>query len=910
MSETAPIPPDILEKCQQWAAEGNYGSIFREYPDLAERIMILIRGRYGRPSFALAKNIDAPWYQTSDHHEYWNNYHKLLEQKGEGWDEGRNTIDTSTNKILNLLFDPKLESTNDNTDFQKYGLVVGYVQSGKTANYTGLISKAADSGYDLIIVFAGTNNDLRKQTQRRLDRELTGYIQDSAGNSVSVPNKEWIRITEDDEIDTPGSGDFGGVKKAGIYSNIPGIDIFDEGRPIIAVMKKWSTRLICLKDWLSKIEPEKRDKINLLMIDDESDSASADVSTNTGRDLPEEYVRASETNRHIREILGLFPRRAYVGYTATPYASVLTSPASTSPTLGPTLYPRDFIVSLPPSTGYYGVAEFFSAEGVMNRHVRVPIPCDHEEISEPEIPPNWTSVNDLSSDLPNSLKESIHVFFLAAAARNCRGQQNSPNTMVIHNSMNNDPQEFIWKRVQNYSREMKTHFFDDFSDEGEKLRRDLENLWVDDFLQNDKTTENWEEIYNSLEEVLDSFEPRNDVYLVNSDQDDEEITVLPTQRQLDYTNYSNGGSIIAIGGNILSRGLTLEGLCVSYFVRETQIYDSLTQMGRWFGFRPGYADLVRLYLTPNLLEWFSWLVNVEADLRADIERYDIEDKSPLELAVRVLKHVRSAPGEAQLSPTRQLAMQDAVEWSGGLDGMTPMTKNFHLEDVTVLKRNLENASDFFAYLTNEYGEAIRLEQGAAGSYLWESIIDYRVIINFLQHQEFPESGSWKLIEIIPYIESRVEENEGREWSVCFVNNNKATPEHIYGTNNQDNGLSIGTSVRSRLVGKESIEELTTSAHIGIDLEGYPADYTGLEGRSKAKSDRNPQHPLLLIYILNKDSEPLKGRRYKRPVQGLFNGFRNKEHVVGLCTVFPYSESAEEDEFRTYYHARGVDPVLS
>ena len=191
---------------------------------------------------------------------------------------------------------------------------------------------------------------------------------------------------------------------------------------------------------------------------------------------------------------------------------------------------------------------------------------------------------------------------------------------------------------------------------------------------------------------------------------------------------------------------------MSYFVRETQIYDSLTQMGRWFGFRPGYADLVRLYLTPNLLEWFSWLVNVEADLRADIERYDIEDKSPLELAVRVLKHVRSAPGEAQLSPTRQLAMQDAVEWSGGLDGMTPMTKNFHLEDVPVLKRNLEKASDFFGYLTNEYGEAIRLEQGARGSYLWDSKIDYRVIIHFLQQQEFPESGSWKLIEIIPYIE--------------------------------------------------------------------------------------------------------------------------------------------------------------
>jgi hypothetical protein len=407
-----------------------------------------------------------------------------------------------------------------------------------------------------------------------------------------------------------------------------------------------------------------------------------------------------------------------------------------------------------------------------------------------------------------------------------------------------------------------------------------------------------------------SFHPEEDVYLVNSDKDDDETTVMPTERQLDYNDYSDGGCVIAVGGNILSRGLTLEGLCVSYFVRETKIYDSLTQMGRWFGFRPGYSDLVRLYLSPNLLEWFMWLVDVESDLRADIERYDIEDKGPLDLAVRVLKHVRTAPGEVQLSPTRALAMQYAEEWSGGLDGMTPMTKNFYLDDTLILRRNLERASDFFAKLSDEYGAPTLLEKGAKNSYLWKSIIDYDTIIDFISEQGFPSLGSWKLIEIVPYILSRVEGDEARTWSVCFVNNSNGTSQSIPGSNNQDTGLSIAPNIRNRLIGKTSIDELTTSTHIGMDMDGYPSEYTGLEGRAKAKDHRNTDHPLLLIYIIDKDSKPDSERSYKRPLQALFEGYGNKQHVVGLCTVFPYSESAESDELRSFYHARGVDPVIT
>ena len=636
-----------------------------EIPDhLRERIWSFVNGDLGADSNTLP-GVSKEWYTDKSDDSNWARYCDLLNRKK--WkDNVIQSIEKSTRKAMNFLFNPKQEQVD-----AKYGLVVGHVQSGKTANYTGLIARAADAGYDVIIVLAGLHNNLRKQTQIRLERELMGT--DKGGLHVNKPEgPEWYPITTQDD-------DFQTMTNPGFLSG---------NNPVIAVVKKNVSPLTKLHDMFYGFSEEKRCKLNLLMIDDESDHATIntknqeinseliDFDDYDEDEDDEEITNATIINTRLRQILGLFPRSAYVGYTATPFANVLIDPEGDHDSLGKTLYPRDFIMALPKPKGHMGLNEFFPDNEEM----------DHTYASQVEIVPpeeaeelrNYEQGEErlLDFNIPTSLENAVIDYLLSGAARICRGHSNFHHSMLIHTRHTIRNQSPVADKVTALTDYWNNHLVNQYSSEGRILRERFRMRWEINFSTHELTNESWEEIEPSLMKFV---QQKYTVMEINSN----------SEHNLDYDKHKNGLKVIAVGGNRLSRGLTLEGLSSTFFIRESRMYDTLTQMGRWFGFRPGYADLVRLHITPTLLEWFSWLTGVERELRSDVERYADTGLKPDALAVRILKH-------RKMLPTSRAKMRSAKAFAPGLGASSLRTKKFTLDSPEKLVANLRTISEFLS----------------------------------------------------------------------------------------------------------------------------------------------------------------------------------------------------------------------
>jgi hypothetical protein len=525
---------------------------------------------------------------------FWNRYREYLQYDKNYPDNVLTQLDKLTDRTLDGLFNPAI------TDgISKYGLVVGQVQSGKTSNYTGLICKAADSGYKLIIVLAGIHNNLRSQTQLRLDEGFLGFDTqhqrafDQNGIKLGVGriSQNGIAHSLTSSLD---NGDF----TAGAASSL-GIN-FNTNEPIIAIVKKNSKVLERLVRWLTAqaIElPDGRkliDNKSILMIDDEADNAS--INTNPDDD------KSTKINSLIRDILRLFHKSGYVGYTATPFANIFI------PIEEDQIFPRDFIINIPAATNYIGPDKVFGIR-----------PLEEDEISDTVLPivnrindyqtliPNGHKKNaPLPDELPESLKTAIKSFIITCAIRRLRGQENAHNSMLIHISRFINWQNHIKNLVEAtfdfYRRgiefktpqiieELRKVFEEDTEDY--KSYKTVSQQILDTELRNiDTNTQvhEWEDVKQHLHEAAS----RIIVKEINGGSGD----------ALNYFDHKNGLSVIAIGGDKLSRGLTLEGLSVSYYLRASRMYDTLMQMGRWFGYRPGYVDLCRLFTSRELNEWF------------------------------------------------------------------------------------------------------------------------------------------------------------------------------------------------------------------------------------------------------------------------------------------------------------------
>lgn len=526
----------------------------------------------------------------------------------EGWPPQMvQSLSDVTTRILGHLQDPLSEGTTWN----RRGLVIGHVQSGKTANYTGLIARAADAGYKFIIVIAGIHNNLRKQTQQRIDEAFIGRSSDL------VDNRKKIGVGLNQGYPHPATltnvnSDFN--KRTATES---GWELNDFSKPIILIIKKNVTTLTALHRWLKELntagEGQIRD-VPMLLIDDEADNASI----NTNKD----DIDPTKTNAKIREILSLFAKSCYVGYTATPFANIFINPDAYDPGVRDDLFPKDFIYCLDAPTTYFGAEKVFLDEETSGSIVK---PIDDCE----DFIPYSHKRDDPVHELPPSLYRALDEFIVARAIRNLRGQTGKHCSMMVNVSrfvpVQKAVRDFLSlreKRIReavlaNYAMPEEVSSRNAYM-QGLKLAFDAE--YADSGLT-------WAEVKAALSGVFEHLH----LYVINSKSDE----------VLDYARYAKEGvglTAVAVGGLSLSRGLTIEGLTVSYMYRNTKMYDTLMQMGRWFGYRPGFEDLCRVHLSRDSINWYSHIADAAEELVQQVKRMRRDRLSPKDFGLYVRSH--------------------------------------------------------------------------------------------------------------------------------------------------------------------------------------------------------------------------------------------------------------------------------
>jgi len=514
-------------------------------------------------------------------------------------------IETSCEKALSYCADPG--NFADIANRKKRGLVVGDVQSGKTANYLGLINMACDYGYKVIVLLAGMTDSLRKQTQKRVDMGFIGAYSNTIGNiieydGVGISNKDYYAIPL-----TNLDNDFTKFVQENLNATAG-----DFNKPVVLVIKKNAKILESVEKWLRPGKNNISGK-NVLIIDDEADNAS--VNTKKPDQKP------STINKYIRKIYNNFPIASYIGFTATPFANIFINPDDRDETDND-LFPADFIVQLKAPDNYFGGENVFPIDGSDSRAVR-----KLDENESKFFPANHKK-DVRFGELSESLKEAILCFLINNVIRTKRGQATKHRSMMINISKYNDPQESIrfyvdeyLKIIQNIIEQDSYKPIQEFIKNGEMKK--LYSLYMHgdatkvDFYKDIREAISWEEIQNGLESEIKQFVTA----IINNR--------YKGDRRFDYENYDKKGArVIAIGGFVLSRGLTLEGLMVSYYSRSAGAYDTLLQMCRWFGYRPKYGDLCRIYISQINIDSFFAVLDAVRDLKEQFTEMALKKKRP------------------------------------------------------------------------------------------------------------------------------------------------------------------------------------------------------------------------------------------------------------------------------------------
>lgn len=711
----------------------------------------------------LDKNVK-PWVNNKKARidwELWKRYKFYMKTKDGSFPV--DNLDDLTDKILDKCVDPK---TGGNWD--RRGMVVGNVQSGKTANYTGLINKATDAGYKLIIVIAGIHNSLRSQTQERIDE---GYIGRNSADFIRRQRNVKVgvgKFSADTEIysytSSDGKGDFN--RSIASRINVP----IGGKSPTVLVIKKNKSILENLILWLNQFATEDSEgnrkifNVPLLVIDDEADNASV----NSGTELDVRTI-----NRLIRTLLNLFNQNTFIGYTATPYAN-LYIPSNWSEDLetmvkdlkfkvGEDLFPRDFIVNIPPPSNYIGAAQVFgfyndkTGEGQDGMDI-IRLVDDQEPHFPKKV--NKDNKDSLPEDVPASLERAIKAFILTCAIRALRGQKKKHNSMLIHVAL-----RVAWiDRLAYLVNEILRDFKLQIKSEQGGLEDELKDLFENDYAPiteeiisilpyNDpKIKEHtWEEVKAVLFEAVTKIEVR----AVHGTKNTRSLEYHNIE-ELNYKDYENGLSVIAVGGNKLARGITLEGLSVSYYLRTTRMYDSLMQMGRWFGYRPGYVDLCRLYTTEELVNWYRHITMATEEMKGDFDELAANNMRPEDYQLKVRTH------SSQLAITSIGKMRDHEKIQLGYSGETKQTYVFDNDQSTV-NSNFELLKNTVRRLN---GGIKNLTKEKVRSIVWKNVSS-EIVKDFLA--SYQNRSNYLRTDVMrDYIIAQNKSEKLKNWSVALV----------------------------------------------------------------------------------------------------------------------------------------------
>ncbi len=780
---------------------------------------------------------------------FWGRYREYLEIEKNFAPDVINKLDRITDSILDNFFDPSLKAT-----INKKGLVVGQVQSGKTANYTGLICKAADAGFGLIIVLAGIHNNLRSQTQIRIDESFLGFDTqhtrafDQRSIQIGVGDPYFgSPIVAHSLTSSIEKGDFtqGAANALGLN--------FNTSEPIVAVIKKNPHVLRRIYQWLgaqanedSELGRVIRNK-SLLLIDDEADNASINISND-----PE---RQSSINGWITQILNLFGKNAYVGYTATPFANIFI------PLDDQNLFPRNFIKNIPAPSNYIGPEKVFGfsplEEDESSNRV---LPIVHRINDYRDFVPDRHKKDDQKpSSLPESLKRAIRCFIITCAIRRLRGQTEVHNSMLVHVSRFQLWQDHITELVDN-------QFL--------YYRRGIDQNDSEILEQFKKTFQQDENGYRSFvtvsQQILDSelknldaqtkVHKWNDV-LQHLNDAAQLISVKAihggSKDVLDYSNPNSKISVIAVGGNKLSRGLTLEGLSVSYYLRASRMYDTLMQMGRWFGYRGGYVDLCRLFTSRELNEWFCHITQASEELREEFDYMtDVAGSTPEQYALKVRTH----PGVLQISATNKMrsAITVQISWAGRLVESYEFKK-----DISVIDNNFKNTQKFIGTLPSNFVTK-------PNSFVWYDIPAEQVVNFFEGIQSVENLKKAEPRKIIQFINAQLRNGELTDWRIAIMT--KPNPKNCSTIEIYDSEVQIGQWKRTE-DDKNSNEQIyyLRKSHIISPSDEF-IDFTDEEyesamnltnfhrkkvgeamypnGQIVRNELRDQKKPLLIIYLLD------------------------------------------------------------
>lgn len=803
----------VLKMCPNWA-EGLDRSEVTD--NLIRRFSMWI----GQDSQLSNDEGHVAWLNASRKQDwrYWQRYSEWLEGKL-SW-KAVDGLDRSTDSILGLLEDPKRDGP-----WVRRGLVVGHVQSGKTGSYTGLICKAADAGYKIIIVLAGLHNNLRAQTQIRLDEGFLGY-------------------------ETPLDGDaprFVGVGRGGVDANIKPncattrletgdfntrtarqLAISPEERPWLFVVKKNKTVLERLLKWIKHHVADSTDQetgrrivthLPLMVIDDEADHASVDTGEQvfTADGVPDEEHQPTTINRLIRRILHAFTRSAYVGYTATPFANIFIHEQGATREEGPDLFPSAFIINLAAPSNYIGPVRVFGHGTGDERFDPLPLITEVTDHSTSDGRSGWmptlhrnghVPLYEGSDELPPSLREAVGAFLLSCAARTLRGQAAEHSSMLVHVTRYNSVQKHVHRQVDEHVRHLRQRLRRGIGHE-EIIGR-LEQQWQNGFepvsreileKHADLSPEplpSWEDVLSILPDIVSDI----DVRMINGTAKD----------SLDYASHEGTGlKVIAIGGDKLARGLTLEGLCVSYFLRATKMYDTLMQMGRWFGYRPGYIDLCRLYTTSDLVEWFGHITDAAEELREEFELMAANGLTPEQYGLKVQSH-------PVLMVTSRLKMRTARNLLLSFSGQLVETVSLFSEP-SVLQQNLDATRRLLSGIGKPQRDP-QQERDARpdtwnGSYLWEGVPASEVITFLQSYRTHPDAYKVNSSMLAEFIESMASQRELSAWTIALIGGGKG---EVYRFTNDISVNMMQRSNESEREGRYAIGRLLSPRDEAIDLD--------------------------------------------------------------------------------------------
>jgi len=840
----------------------------------------IIEKAEGRKPWLMSTKVDIVW-------RFWERYRNYLIEDLKFPPSSINSTDKLTDRILDALFNPEIKAVID-----KRGMVVGQIQSGKTANYIGLVCKAADAGFGVIIILAGIHKNLRSQTQLRLDEGFLGF--DTQHERAFRDNNVWIGVGKNPDMrnliahsltSSRDNGDF----TAGAANSL-GLN-FNTREPIVAVVKKNARVLERIEQWLKvyaiDISGDRRIIRNksLLLIDDEADHASI----NTKKD----DLKPTKINDQIRKILRLFDKSSYVGYTATPFANIFI------PMNDDNLFPRDFIINLEAPSNYVGPEKIFGLkpyEDDIDSVERFPIVCQIEDYDE-FVPNRHKKDDELPIIIPDSLKLALRCFIITCAVRILRGQKDVHNSMLIHVS-----------RFQRWQAQIKLLVEEVFN----YYRRGIEQnipLILEEFENTFKNDTIISKSYISVSEAFLNSEFKNfdnDIRIHSWNEVLDHLHEAATRIQvkeihggaadtLNYYNHKDGLSVIVIGGNKLSRGLTLEGLSISYFLRASKMYDTLMQMGRWFGYRTGYVDLCRLFTSTELTEWYGHIALASEELRKEFDYMcDVAGSTPELYALRVRTH----PGVLQISASNKIrqAVTVQISWAGRL-AQTYLLQKKH----EIIQANYVAVEKLIHSLEANH-------KSLSTGYVWYDV-DVELIRTFLKMFQVADNLlSAAPVNLLRYIDEVRTKNELTKWR-CAVKSKK-------NTNNRSkiNQLDIGWLKRNQAEKNKHTyhirkSNITSRQDEFIDLTGEEKEkyfnetkklWDRQDRRAKPKfpdselvrnAFRKPDKPLLIIYLLDPAGAELEKEEY--PITGFAISFPGSNHAdtVGYAVA---------DQFRKYF----------